>query len=199
MIPFTLVLLVVAFLLLVVEQFIPPIAFLHDARVLLVPIVFLYSALALPYGLMLFMALACGLMTDALAAQVLEMPGAGGQMMQTVEIALGWSIVLYAILGSIMSGFRPLFRRGRWEIHCLMSGILVALIVLTQFLMISVRRAALDESAFAYSQEIGWRIGGAGLIALFLAPIFFWGLSTLAALVGYNPREIDKEEEKEVA
>lgn len=199
MIPYTVLLVVIAFVLLIVEQFIPPVAFLHDARVLLVPIVFFYSALALPYGLMLFMALACGLMTDALSAQILEMPGPDGQMIQTVEIALGWSIVLYAVLGSIMSGFRPLFRRGRWEIHCLMSGILVAVIVLLQFLMVSVRRAALDESAFAWSPEIGWRIGGAGLAALFLAPIFFWALSTLAALVGYNPREVDKEEEKEVA
>ena len=197
MIPYTLVLIVVCFALLILEQFIPPLAFLHDARVLLVPIVLFYSALALPYGLMLIIALAAGLMTDAIAAQVFDVRLDGGQITQTVEIALGWSIILYAVLGSVMSGFRPLFKRGRWEIHCLMSGILVALIVLAQFLMISVRRAALDGTAFVYTQEIGWRIAGAGVVALILAPILFWGLSTLAAFVGYNPRKPDTEEEPE--
>ena len=40
-----------------------------------------------------------------------------------VEIALGWSILLYAVLAAIMHGLRPLFIRGRWEVHCIMSGV----------------------------------------------------------------------------
>lgn len=198
MIPFALVLIVITFAALVVEQFIPPLAFLHGARVMLVPLVLFYAALALPYGLMLLLVFAGGLMMDAMSAQVLDIRVEGVGLVPTVEIALGWSIVLYALLGSVMSGFRPLFKRGRWEIHCLMSGVLVAVAVLAQYLMLSVRRAALDQSAFVYTPEVGWRIGGAGLAALMLAPIVFWILTMLADLTGYNPRVADKEEEKEI-
>ncbi len=194
MIAFFFVLLAVSFVSLVIQQFIPPLEFLHHARVFLMPLVLFYGALALPYGLMLALAFGCGLMWDAMSAQILDIKVAG-MMTSTVEIALGWSILVYATLGSVMSGFRPLFKRGRWEIHCLMSGVCTSLIVLAEFLMLSVRRAALDHSAFVFTPEIGWRIGGAGLIALFLAPIAFWILSTLADLVGYNPRAAVKEED----
>jgi len=194
MIAFFLVLLAVSFVSLLLQQFIPPLEFLHQARVLLMPLVLFYGALALPYGLMLGLAFACGFMWDALSAQVLDAKVAGS-MATTVEIALGWSILLYATLGSVMSGFRPLFKRGRWEIHCLMSGVCTSLIVLAEFLMISVRRAALDHSPFVFSSDVAWRIGGAGIVALFLAPIVFWILSTLADLVGYNPRQAAVEKE----
>jgi hypothetical protein len=193
MIPFFLVLLAVSFVSLLIQQFIPPLEFLEGARVLLMPLILFYGALALPYGLMLALAFACGLMWDAMSAQILDVKVAGS-MTTTVEIAMGWSIVLYATLGSIMSGFRPLFKRGRWEIHCLMSGVCTSLIVLSEFLMISVRRAALDNSPFIFTPEIGWRIGGAGIVALLLAPIAFWILSMVADLVGYDPRAVTKEE-----
>jgi len=194
MIAFFLLLLAVSFVSLLIQQFIPPLEFLHQARVLLMPLVLFYGALALPYGLMLGLAFACGLMWDAMSAQILDVKVAG-MMTSTVEIALGWSILLYATLGSVMSGFRPLFKRGRWEIHCLMSGVCTSLIVLSEFLMLSVRRAALDHSSFLFTPEVGWRIGGAGIVALFLAPIAFWILSMLADLVGYNPRAAAKEED----
>lgn len=183
---FFLTLVATAFVCLVVQHFIPPLPFLENTRVFLMPLVLFYGALSLPFGAMLFLALACGLMWDCLTAQVLEV-GIGSVTQPTVEIALGWSIVLYVSLGAIMSGLRPMFRRGRWEIHCLMSGICTSLIVLVEFLMISVRRAALYEAPIVFTQGIWWRIGGAGLVALVLAPVFFWVLGSMAAFTGYNP------------
>ena len=53
------------------------------------------------------------------------------------EIALGWSVVLYAVLGALMSGFRPWFMRGRWEIHCLVCGLCTAAIPLAEYCMFS--------------------------------------------------------------
>jgi len=194
MIAFFLILLAASFFSLVIQHFIPPLAFMEGARVLLMPLVLFYGALALPFGGMLLLALACGFMWDALSVQVVTI-GMGPVTTNTVEIALGWSIILYATLGAVMSGFRPLFQRGRWEIHCLMSGICTSLIVLAEFLMISVRRAALYDAPIVFNREIWWRIGGPGLVAIILAPIIFWMLHSMAAMVGYNPRRIRREEE----
>lgn len=195
MIRFFLVLLLAAFGSLVLQHFIPPLAFMYGARVMLLPLVFFFGALSLPFSGMLLLAFICGLMSDALTAQVLDV-GMGPTSATVVEVGLGWSIVLYGVLGAIMSGFRPLFKRGRWEIHCLMSGICTALIVLSEFLMISIRRAALYDAPFQFSPEIWWRIGGPGLVALVLAPVVFFFLKSLAALVGYNIRAVEIEEEE---
>lgn len=160
---------------LVVQHFIGPLPFI-GARVLLMPIVMFYGALALPVPGMLALAFCGGLMWDSL--NVLSVEG-------NVEIALGWSIVLYAALGALMGGFRPLFQRGRWEIHCLLSGICTAVIVLAEYLMITFRR---QPVVFHFDKEIWWRIGGAGLVALLLSPFFFFALNYLAFIVGYDPQ-----------
>jgi len=144
------------------------------ARVLLMPIIMFYGALALPTPGMLVLAFCAGLMWDALHVQII----AGN-----VEIALGWSIVLYAALGALMGGFRPLFQRGRWEIHCLLSGVCTSMIVLAEYLMITFRR---DPVVFVFNRDIWWRIGGAGLVAALLSPFFFFTLNYLAFLVGYD-------------
>lgn len=208
MIQFFLVLVALCFGCVVAQHFIPPMPFLEGARVFLMPLVMFYGALALPYGVMLFLALICGIMWDALTVQIINLGSdiaavsaaqAAGTPLdpassQTVQIALGTSAVLYALLCSVMSGFRPMYQRGRWEVHCLMSGVLTSFIVLAEFLMLSVRRVAMDGSALVFPQELWWRVGGAGIVAIILAPIAFWILSNIANLVGYNPRQKTEEE-----
>lgn len=166
-------LLVAMFLALVVQHFIPTLPII-GSRVLLMPIVMFYGALALPTPGMLVLAFCGGLMWDAMHVQIIN---------GNVEIALGWSIVLYATLGALMGGFRPLFQRGRWEIHCLLSGVCTAMIVLAEYLMITFRR---EPVVFLFNKEIWWRIGGAGLVAALLSPFFFFTLNYLAFLVGYD-------------
>jgi hypothetical protein len=172
---FFVILLVAMFVALVIQHFIGPLP-PSGARVLLMPIIMFYGALALPLWGMLALAFAGGLMWDALCTQTTE---------SGVEIALGWSIVLYAALGAIMSGFRPLFQRGRWEIHSLLSGVLTSAIVFAEYLMITLRR---QPVSFVFDQNLWWRIGAAGLIAALLSPLFFFFLNYLAALVGYDPQ-----------
>ncbi|MEA3187152.1 MAG: hypothetical protein QOD99_982 [Chthoniobacter sp.] len=172
MIMFPVFLLAALFFALVGEHFIPPLPWLHEARVLLMPVVFFYAALAVPAWATMALAFLAGLMWDALAVQVLD---------TNVEISLGWSILLYASLGAIMSGFRPLYQRGHgWEIHCLMCGPLVSLMVLAEFLMITVRRGE-----FLFPQVVWWRIGGAGLVAMMLAPFVFLILHLIAVTFGW--------------
>ena len=177
---FFFVLLFTMFLSLVTQHFIGEVPQI-GARVILMPIVMFYGALALPVWGMLSLAFAGGLMWDALFTQWQTLPGESGE--GNVEIAMGWSIVLFASLGAIMSGFRPLFQRGRWEIHCLLSGACTSVIVLSEYLMITIRR---QPVTFDFDKEVWWRIGGAGLVAALLSPLFFFALNYFAALVGHE-------------
>src|SRR3954471_15707030 len=152
---FFVVLVLTMFATLVVQHFIGEMP-MSGARVLLMPIIMFYGSLALPVPGMLALAFCGGLMWDAL--NVMTVDG-------NVEIAMGWSIILYAALGALMGGFRPLFQRGRWEIHCLLSGVCTAFIVLAEYLMITFRR---EPIVFLFDKEIWWRIGGAGLVAALL-------------------------------
>ncbi len=172
---FFIILLVAMFFALVVQHFIGPLPQI-GARVLLMPIVMFYGSLALPNWGMLALTFAGGLMWDALHVQIVS-----GE----VEIGLGWSILLYAALGSLMSGFRPLFQRGRWEIHCLLSGLCCSAIALAEYLMLTIRRLPMQ---FVFDQDIWWRIGGAGLVGLIISPFVFFSLNYIAFLVGYDPQ-----------
>ena len=171
---------------LVGQHFIGPLPII-GARVLLMPIIMFYGALALPVPGMLALAFCGGLMWDALHSNIALVWDAQhlNVIDANVEIALGWSIVLYAVLGTLMGGFRPLFQRGRWEIHCLLSGVCTSLIVLSEYLMITFRR---EPVVFIFNKDIWWRIGGAGLVAALLSPFFFFALNYLAFLVGYDPQ-----------
>jgi hypothetical protein len=103
-----------------------------------------------------------------------------------VEISFGWSILLYAVLAAIMHGLKPLFNRGRWEVHCVLSGVCTSLILLAQYLMISFRRGSL-----IFNREVWWQIGGPGLLAMLMAPLLFWALHWISRLTNnpYLPRE----------
>ena len=168
---FFFLLLVLVLIAQVTEFFIPVLPWLYNAHVYIVPVIVFYGAMALPFPLMLALALYAGILLDALTVQVI-----GGK----VEISIGWSILLYAVLAGIMHGLRPLFIRGRWEVHCILSGICTSLIVLGQYLMITFRRGSL-----VLTPEIWWQIGGPGLVAMAIAPILFWFLQWMARITAY--------------
>jgi hypothetical protein len=163
----------------IAEFFIPALPWLYNAHIYIVPAIVFYGAMALPFPLMLALALYAGLLLDALTVQVI-----GGK----VEISIGSSILLYGVLAGFMHGLRPLFARGRWEVHCILSGICTSLIVLAQYLMITFRRGSL-----VFNREICWQIGAPGLIAMAMAPILFWFLQWMGRISGYsNLRERDQ-------
>jgi hypothetical protein len=156
----------------VAEFFIPALPWLYNAHIYIVPVLVFYGAMALPFPLMLAVALYAGILLDALTVQVIG---------TKVEISMGWSILLYAVLAGMMHGLRPLFVRGRWEIHCVLTGICTSVIILAQYLMITFRRGSLF-----FSQEVWWQIGGPGLIAMLMAPVVFWFLQWVGRMSGYS-------------
>jgi hypothetical protein len=85
------------------------------------------------------------------------------------------------VLAGIMHGLRPLFARGHWEVHCILSGIFTSLIVLAQYLMITFRRGSV-----VFTHEIWWQIGGPGIVAMLVAPIVFWSLQWIGRMAAYQ-------------
>lgn len=170
---YLILLIICSFFALILQIFIPPLPWLQGAHVHLLPIVMFYGALALPYPLVMILTFCCGLMWDLFAVQVVD---------SSVEISLGWSIIIYSIFGSMMHGFRPLFLKGRWEIHCLMSGLFTAGILLVEYLTLIFRRQLV-----VFPPNIWWLTLGAGLIVTLLSPLVYWLLSRVAEAVRYEP------------
>jgi hypothetical protein len=168
---FFFILLVFVLIAQIAEFFIPPLPMLYNAHIYIVPVIVFYGAMALPFPLMLALAFFAGVLLDALTVQVLG---------SRVEISLGWSILLYAVLAGIMHGLRPLFVRGRWEVHCILTGLCTSLIILAQYLMITFRRGTL-----IFSREVWWQIGTPGLIAMLMAPLVFWGFQWIGRVTAY--------------
>ena len=168
---FFILLLILVLIAQVAEFFIPSLSFLYNSHVYIVPVLVFYGAVALPFPLMLALAMYAGILLDALTVQVID---------GKVEISLGWSILLYGVLAGIMHGLRPLFIRGRWEVHCIMTGLCTSLIVLAQYLMITFRRGSLF-----FSTEVWWQIAGPGLAAMLMAPIIFLFLQWLGRITAF--------------
>jgi hypothetical protein len=168
---FFIILLVLVVIAQIAEYFIPPLDWMYHAHIYVAPVLVFYGAMALPFPLMLGLALFAGILLDALTVQVI---GA------KVEMSLGSSILIYAVLAGIMHGLRPLFIRGRWEVHCLLTGICTSAIILAQYLMITFRRGT-----FMFTRETWWQIGGPGLMAMLMAPVIFWILNWIARMTRY--------------
>ena len=178
---FLAILLVAQFLAILSQHMVPGIAPLYDARPLIFPVLLAYGALALPFGGMLTLAFFSGLLWDALTAHFYMQRGiAGAGPRLSVELELGWSIVLFAVLGTLTHGLRPLFLRGRWDVHCLASGVCAVVILFAEYLLITFRRGGL-----IFPQLLLPRIGLPGFFAMVMAPIVYFVFNSLANLVNY--------------
>jgi hypothetical protein len=172
---FAALLIVLMFAGLIVQHFIGPLPVL-GCRVLLMQMIMLYGAAALPLPGMILLTFLGGLAWDALNVTMVD---------GNYQVAMGWSIALYMALGTIMAGFRPLFLRGRGEIHWLLMGLLIAAMPLAEFIMVTVRN---EPVVWVFDKSAAWRIGGAGAVATFLSPLLFYVLNYLAILTGYDPQ-----------
>lgn len=160
---------------LLVQHLVAPIPLL-GCRIYLMQMFMLYGAISLPLPGMIVLTIFGGLMWDALTVQMVG---------DAYQMSMGWSAALYLALGVVMAGFRPLFLRGRWEIHCILTGVLIAAMPLAEFLMISIRT---EPVQFVFDKAVGWRIAGTGLIAMMLSPLLFFVLNYLAVITGYDPQ-----------
>ncbi len=133
------------------------------SQIMVLPIVFLCGAAALPVWSMLVLAFAAGLMWDCMHFMPVE---------GRADFPFGGTILLYAGIGALMNGLRPLFLRGLWFIHAAVAGLLTSALVLVEYVIITFRR---EPFALVWPREIWTRIAGTALVtAFFAAPLFLF-------------------------
>jgi hypothetical protein len=160
----------------------------YEARLLLVPVVFFACAVALRFPVMLLFAFATGLVWDA-RHLVIDSASAGEQVfnaapsLEAASPSFGYSILLYGLLGSLMQGIRPLFRRGRWELPVLMCGLGTALLLTFEHLWFCFLRGR-----FFFSEAVWLHIGTTALLSMMISPVIFLLVHKLSRLSGYQIR-----------
>ena len=172
------------FLAVVFQERLLPIPNLFGATVLIFPVFLAYGALALPFAPALALAFFNGLLWDALTVQFLKPTEAFALDAPAVpELAMGWSILLFGVLAILVHGLRPLFLKGRWELHCIASGFCASVILLAEYLMITFKRHGL-----VFPRDLWGRILVPGFFAMVMAiPVYFL-FRLLARALGYTVR-----------
>lgn len=162
----TLLLLLTAF---VVQQFLPAFTGLHSARILLVQLVFLCTAVTVGTPTMLLLAFVGGFLWDA---QCVLGPLGGSPEIYTdpVEsLRFGYSILLFGAMGFLMQGIQPLFRQGKWQFSALLSGIAVFLYLCAEYALINFVRGE-----FVLSRGTILQISLTALLTMLFSPLVFW-------------------------
>ena len=146
------------FIAFVIQHALPPMTDLQGARVLLVPLVFCYAAVVLPFPAMLAAAFYTGFFSDLFYLHIV-----GGE----VEIPLGFSIVYFVVLGCVANGFRKDQEAAKVWGFALLSGAGTSAFLLLQFMMITWHRGGWE-----WCGAVTWRIVAPGVMAALIAPLF---------------------------
>ena len=169
------------------QPYCPPLEKFSGAVVLMFPVMLAYGALALPFAGALALAFCNGLLWDALTVQILT-PGMYGRDAAVTEFPMGWSIILFGVLAMLVHGLRPLFLRGRWDLHCVASGFCTIVILLSQYALITFKRGGL-----IFPHDIWARLLLPGFFAMLLAIPVYFGFYLVAGLLDYPVRVYDDE------
>lgn len=186
-----LLLLAVSFLL---QEFIPPIMpeLTHNARFFLPAVFFFAASVAVPFPMMLLLAFVCGVLWDVRYLPMnsvdvhvpmgeLGMTMADAAAMTTGDLRFGYSILVFGLIGAIMQGVRPLFKKGRLELPVLMVGFATSAWLLIQFLLMTFLRGS-----FQFSSAIWMKLVTDTMYAMFFSPLIFLVLHLLARHTGYE-------------
>lgn len=176
------VLLVADLLAIMCQSYCQPIARFGGAAVLLFPVILSYGALALPLAGTLALAFCTGLFWDALTLQIIQ-PGVYLREAAVQEGRMGWSILLFGLLAVMIHGLRPLFLRGRWDLHCLASGFCTMAILAAQYALITFARGWQIPP-----RDLWMRVVIPGFFAMVLAPVVYLVFYVVASLLNYPVR-----------
>lgn len=178
-----------------IQEFLPAIAFAQYARILLPPVFFLSASLSVSFSVMLLLAFFTGLVWDArhlpyrpekvpaLEATELVAENHVEKNVNITAMPVGYSIILFGMIGALMQGIRPLFRRGRWELPVLMVGIGTCAWLLVEYLLLSFVRGS-----FEFQPGMWTKLVTNTLLAMLVSPLLLFLLHTLARLVHYEAR-----------
>ncbi len=182
----------------IAEEFVPAIEIAQNARLFLGPVFFFAASVSVPFPVMLMMAFCTGFIWDArylpfvvqdAAAQKLaaladvNALSAAGSTLGSMgsDLGFGYSILIFGVLGSLMQGIRPLFKKGRLELPVFMVGFVTAVWLLLQYLVIAFLRGSLY-----FPTEIWTKLVTDTLLAMLASPVIFLVLHTLAKTTHYE-------------
>ncbi len=168
----TVILLLLAFW---AQQFVPVFTGLSHSRILIVHLVFLCAAVSVATPTMLIMSFIGGIFWDAHCslAMVMMDPEVYPQPVDTMRF--GYSILLFAGMGFLMQGLKPLFQKGKWQFSALLTGIAIFLYLLAEHLLISFVRGN-----FVINRAIMEFVGYTALLTMMFSPFVFGVLYGLA-------------------
>lgn len=173
----------IVFVALLLQQLVPPFEWAHGAFVFVVAAAFFCCAISVPFPVMLGLALFTGLVWDSLHVVIPSERELSNQLSAVKDIKFGTSVLLFGLLGALMQGLRPLFRRGRWELPIIMTGFGTFLYLLFQFLLVNFSLGGL-----IFPQEVWFKIITTSLLCMLISPLVFFILHKIAKATGYQIR-----------
>lgn len=187
--PISIILLLLTFM---VQEFIPGLEIAQFATLFLPAVFFFSASVAAPFSMMLVLAFITGFIWDARhlpgvvesLSGVEDVFGTGADVelgAGTHPLPFGLSIVLFGMLGTLLQGIRPLFKRGRLELPVLMVGLATFTWLLSQYLIITFLRGSLQFPVGVWTKMIT-----DSLLAMLAAPLIFLLLYSLARLSSYE-------------
>ncbi|MDF1738992.1 MAG: hypothetical protein P1U86_07520 [Verrucomicrobiales bacterium] len=167
----------------ILQEFVPVFDWAYGSRLLIVHAVFYTIAVAVPFPAMLGLAMVTGFIWDARYHLPVYPPEAMQGIFTQAELPFGFTILIFGLMGSIIQGVRPLFRRGRWELPVFMIGLCTTLGLLLEYLVISFHRGGLEIPA-----ELWWKLLMTALFSSLISPFLLLLLSRLADRFRYRIR-----------
>lgn len=165
------------------QQFIPAVTTLFDARILLLHLVFLCCAVTVGFAPMLGLAFLCGFLWDA--NNTLGPQGGDPEVYihQIDSLRFGYSILLFGLMGALMQCIQPLFRRGVWQVSAILTGISIFLYLLAEFLLITFVRGE-----WIFQGTLLTQIWLTAAMTMLCSPLIFAIIFKLAKIFDYTIR-----------
>ena len=165
----------------VIQQFMPAFTELHQSRILWVQLVFLCTAVTVEQPTMLLLAFIGGFFWDAHCALG---PHGGNPEIYTQQVEslrFGYSILLFGAMGFLMHGIQPLFKKGKWQVSALLSGIAIFLYLAVEYTIITFVRGDFTLSRASLLQMLY-----TSLMTMLFSPLIFWLLFRIAKSCGHS-------------
>lgn len=164
----------------ILQQYFSAMESLFNARILLFHTVFLCCAVTVKFPAMLALAYLAGFLWDA--DHSLAAAGGDPSIYHTPVGAMyfGYSILLFGVMGLLMQGIQPLFRKGIWQVSALLAGVALSLYLTIEYLLINFIRGEFTFPATAFYQILF-----TSLISMGLAPLIFALLFKLSKVFDY--------------
>jgi hypothetical protein len=189
--PISIILLLLTFM---VQEFIPGLEIAQYATLFLPAVFFFCASVAAPFSMMLVLAFITGFIWDARHLQGVTESLAGMEDLfgtgadselgaGSHSLPFGLSIVLFGMLGTLMQGIRPLFKRGRLELPVLMVGVATVIWLLVQYVILTFLRGDMF-----FPNEVWVKTVSVTLMAMLASPLIYLVLHTLARATNYEIR-----------